>query len=67
MNALPGETVGTGLDSLGDTAVISELADSVLGAALMRAQGRAAWMRFNAALAEGRAPGREVMDDVLVI
>jgi UPF0716 protein FxsA len=43
------------------------LADSVLGAALMRSQGRAAWMRFNAALAEGRVPGREVMDGALVI
>jgi UPF0716 protein FxsA len=41
--------------------------DSVLGAALMRSQGRAAWMRFNAALAEGRVPGREVMDGALVI
>jgi UPF0716 protein FxsA len=43
------------------------IADSVLGAALMRAQGRAAWLRFNAALAEGRVPGREVMDGALVI
>jgi UPF0716 protein FxsA len=41
--------------------------DSVLGAALMRSQGRAAWTRFNAALAEGRVPGREVMDGALVI
>jgi UPF0716 protein FxsA len=41
--------------------------DSVLGAALMRSQGRAAWRRFNAALAEGRVPGREVMDGALVI
>jgi UPF0716 protein FxsA len=41
--------------------------DSVLGAALMRSQGRAAWMRFNRALAEGRMPGREVMDGALVI
>ena len=41
--------------------------DSVLGAALMRAQGRAAWMRFNRALAEGRVPGREVLDGALVI
>ena len=41
--------------------------DSVLGAALMRAQGRAAWLRFNRALAEGRVPGREVIDGVLVI
>jgi UPF0716 protein FxsA len=41
--------------------------DSVLGAALMRQQGRAAWLRFNRALAEGRVPGREVIDGVLVI
>ncbi len=43
------------------------IADSVLGAALMRAQGRAAWMRFNRALAEGGVPAREVMDGALVI
>jgi UPF0716 protein FxsA len=43
------------------------LVDSVLGAALMRWQGRAAWMRFNTALAEGRVPGAEVIDGVLVI
>jgi UPF0716 protein FxsA len=42
-------------------------ADSILGAALMRQQGRAAWLRFNRALAEGRVPGREVIDGVLVI
>ena len=41
--------------------------DSVLGAWLMRSQGRAAWLRFNRALAEGRVPGREVIDGVLVI
>jgi UPF0716 protein FxsA len=41
--------------------------DSILGAALMRQQGRAAWLRFNQALAEGRVPGREVIDGVLVI
>jgi UPF0716 protein FxsA len=41
--------------------------DAVLGATLMRSQGRAAWRRFNAAIAEGRAPAREVLDGVLVI
>jgi UPF0716 protein FxsA len=41
--------------------------DSVLGAALMRSQGRATWRRFNLALGEGRVPGREVMDGALVI
>ncbi len=43
------------------------IADSILGSILMRSQGRAAWRRFNAALAEGRAPAREVLDGVLVI
>jgi UPF0716 protein FxsA len=41
--------------------------DSVLGAALMRSQGRSAWLRLHRALAEGRVPGREVMDGALVI
>jgi UPF0716 protein FxsA len=43
------------------------IADSVLGSMLMRSQGRAAWRRFNAALAERRPPAREVLDGVLVI
>ncbi|MEA2137140.1 MAG: protein FxsA [Solirubrobacteraceae bacterium] len=43
------------------------IADSVLGAALMRSQGRAAWRRLNAALAEGRVPAREVMDGALIV
>ena len=33
----------------------------------MRSQGRATWRRFNAALSEGRAPAREVIDGALVI
>ena len=41
--------------------------DSILGAALMRSQGRSAWARLNRALAEGRVPGREVIDGALVI
>jgi UPF0716 protein FxsA len=41
--------------------------DSVLGAVLMRSQGRAAWRRFNETLAAGRPPAREVLDGVLVI
>jgi UPF0716 protein FxsA len=43
------------------------LLDSVLGAALLRHQGRAAWRRFNQALAEQRIPHREVFDGVMVI
>jgi UPF0716 protein FxsA len=42
-------------------------ADSVIGALLLRSQGRAVWRRFNAALAEGGMPHREVQDGVLVI
>src|SRR3954467_11995530 len=43
------------------------IADSVLGSMLMRSQGRAAWRRFNAALAESRIPHREGLDGALVI
>ena len=42
-------------------------ADSLIGAWLMKSQGRVVWRRFNAALAEGRAPTREVFDGVFVI
>jgi UPF0716 protein FxsA len=47
--------------------VVLLIADSVLGSVLMRTQGRAAWRRFNTALAERRIPHREVIDGVLVI
>jgi UPF0716 protein FxsA len=43
------------------------LADALLGSILLRHQGRAAWIRFNRALAEGRVPHKEVFDGVLVI
>ena len=43
------------------------IADSVLGAMLLRTQGRAAWRRFNTTLAAGRPPAKEVMDGGLVI
>src|ERR1700710_212215 len=43
------------------------IADSIVGSLLMRSQGRAAWRRFQLALAEGRMPAREVVDGVLVI
>jgi UPF0716 protein FxsA len=42
------------------------LADAVLGSLLLRHQGRGAWRRFNAALAEHRFPGREVADGLLI-
>ena len=43
------------------------VADSLIGAALARSQSRAAWERFNRALAEGRIPGREVFDGAMII
>jgi UPF0716 protein FxsA len=43
------------------------IADSVIGAWLMRSQGRIVWRRFNEALAAGRVPAREVLDGTLVI
>lgn len=43
------------------------LLDSVLGAALLRHQGRAAWNRFNLALAENRVPAKETFDGAMVI
>jgi UPF0716 protein FxsA len=43
------------------------VADSLLGAWLLKSQGRAVWRRFNEILAQGRVPHREVIDGVLVI
>lgn len=42
------------------------LAMSLLGAVLLRQQGRDAWRRFNAALAQRRFPGREVADGLMI-
>ncbi len=42
------------------------LADALLGALLLRLQGRGAWRRFNAALAERRFPGREAADGLMI-
>ena len=41
--------------------------DSIIGAWLMRSQGRIVWRRFNEALAAGRVPAREVLDGALVM
>src|SRR4051795_13225889 len=41
--------------------------DSIVGAWLMRSQGRIVWQRFTGALEAGRPPAREVLDGALVI
>jgi UPF0716 protein FxsA len=43
------------------------LLDAIVGSWLLKREGRAAWRRFNAALAERRVPGKEVADGFLVI
>jgi UPF0716 protein FxsA len=43
------------------------LLDGFVGAALARSQGRAAWARFNRALAEGRVPAAETFDGAMII
>jgi UPF0716 protein FxsA len=57
--------VGTQIGILPTIALL--IVDSIVGAMLMRHQGRAAWRRFNEALQERRAPTREVVDGGLVI
>jgi UPF0716 protein FxsA len=57
--------VGQAIGALWTIALL--VADSILGSVLMRSQGRAAWRRFNEAVAAGRVPAREVLDGVLVI
>jgi UPF0716 protein FxsA len=55
-------------DAIGPVATIVLLiADSILGAALLRWQGRTTWQRFIEAVQAGRVPHREILDGVLVI
>src|SRR5437763_15634484 len=57
--------VGEAIGALPTIAIL--VADSIVGSLLLRTQGRGAWRRFRAALAEGRVPAREVLDGALVI
>jgi UPF0716 protein FxsA len=43
------------------------LLDAIVGSWLLKHEGRAAWRRFNQALAERRIPAKEVADGFLVI
>ncbi|MGH2955242.1 MAG: FxsA family protein [Solirubrobacterales bacterium] len=57
--------VGQAIGILPTLAIL--LLDGFVGAALARSQGRAAWERFNGALAEGRVPARETADGAMII
>jgi UPF0716 protein FxsA len=57
--------VGEAIGVLPTIAIL--IGDAVLGAWIMRSQGRAVWRRFNQALAARRVPARELVDGVLVI
>lgn len=57
--------VGQEIGALPTIAIL--VVDSVVGSMLWRSQGRAAWQRFNQAVAAGRPPAREVLDGVLII
>lgn len=39
---------------------------SILGATLLRHEGRGAWQRFNQAISQRRFPGREVADGLMI-
>ena len=56
-----GEAIGAELT------ILLLVLDSVLGTLLLRAQGRAVWRRFLAAVQGGHVPHREILDGVLVI
>lgn len=43
------------------------VADSILGAVLLKSQGRLAWRRFNEVTRAGRMPHSEIIDGVLII
>ena len=57
--------VGQAIGALPTIAIL--IVDSVIGSWLLRTEGRSAWRRFKAAVADGRPPAREVLDGVLVI
>jgi UPF0716 protein FxsA len=57
--------VGQAIGAIPTIAIL--LLDSVLGAMLLRSQGRAAWRRFNEALEAGRTPAREVFNGAMII
>lgn len=47
--------------------LLALLVTSLLGGWLVRREGARAWRSFSAAVAEGRPPGREALDGVLIL
>jgi UPF0716 protein FxsA len=56
--------VGQAIGALWTIALL--IADSLIGARLLRWQGRTAWRRFQEAVAAGRMPHNEVIDGVMI-
>jgi UPF0716 protein FxsA len=55
-------------DAIGAVPTILLLAaDSMIGAILLRSQGRSVWRKFNRALAERRMPHREILDGIGIV
>jgi UPF0716 protein FxsA len=57
--------VGQAIGALWTIAIL--IADSLIGARLLRWQGRTAWRRFQEAVATGRMPHNEVIDGVMIV
>ena len=57
--------VGQAIGPLPTVALL--VVDSLVGAWLLRSQGRRAWASFTGALAAGRMPHREILDGALVL
>jgi UPF0716 protein FxsA len=57
--------VGQAIGALPTVALL--IADAILGAWLLRSQGRRAWVAFGEALSAGRMPHREILNGALVI
>jgi UPF0716 protein FxsA len=57
--------VGQAIGALWTIALL--IADSLIGARLLRWQGRTAWRRFQEAVAAGRMPHNEVIDGVMIV
>jgi UPF0716 protein FxsA len=57
--------VGQAIGALPTIALL--IVDSILGAWLLRHQGRQAWRAFNETLAAGRVPARETGDGALIV